>query len=128
MLFRSDFDRPAMSPNCVARVESTVAPQALHLLNSRMVHELSRSLAERVMQSAGTDRAKQIAMVHRLVLGRAPEETEWQEGLAGLTQLESLWRESLGGDNGDKSSDAARRALDSYCHAMLNSAALIFVE
>lgn len=124
----ADFDRPAMSPNCVARVESTVAPQALHLLNSRMVHELSRSLAERVMQSAGSDRPMQVAVVHRLVLGRAPDETELREGLAGLAQLESLWRESLGGDQADKSSDAVRRALDSYCHAMLNSAALIFVE
>ena len=33
----ADFDRPAMSPNCSARMDSTVAPQALYLLNSPFV-------------------------------------------------------------------------------------------
>ena len=34
-----------MGPNCLERGESIVAPQALHLLNNRTVHELAGHFA-----------------------------------------------------------------------------------
>ena len=33
-----NFDFPSMTPNCLERVESTVVPQALHLLNLSLIH------------------------------------------------------------------------------------------
>src|SRR5262249_14172917 len=41
------FDYPQMSPNCLERRDSTVAPQALHLLNNGMVRRLAEGFAER---------------------------------------------------------------------------------
>src|SRR2546428_5910016 len=47
-----NFDFPAMTPNCVDRVDSTVATQALHLMNNGMVDDLAGSLAKRVEREA----------------------------------------------------------------------------
>ena len=38
------FDFPQMNPNCIERRDSTVAPQALHLLNNAMVDQLAERL------------------------------------------------------------------------------------
>ena len=48
-----NFDFPQMNPNCVERRDSTVAPQALHLLNNGMVQRLARSFGERIWKEAG---------------------------------------------------------------------------
>jgi len=124
----ADFDRPAMSPNCVARVESTVAPQALHLLNSQTVYELGQSFADRLMRAVGEDPRAQIDLAYRITSGRSPDEVELSAGLEAIAQLAALWRVNLEGESGASPREADRRALASYCHAMLNSASLIFVE
>src|SRR5262249_42199631 len=54
------FDYPRMDPNCLERRDSTVAPQALHLLNNGMVRRLAESFAERVRREAGDAAAKQV--------------------------------------------------------------------
>ena len=43
-----NFDLPRMNPNCIQRPISNVAPQALHLLNNKLIRELSDRFAERV--------------------------------------------------------------------------------
>ena len=42
------FDLPAMSPNCLQRDVSTVATQALHLMNNALVDRMAGAFAERV--------------------------------------------------------------------------------
>jgi len=42
------FDFPPMNPNCLERRDSTVAPQALHLMNNGMVDQLAEQFAQRV--------------------------------------------------------------------------------
>ena len=41
------FDYPTMNPNCTERAQSTVAPQALHLLNDATIRRLASALAQR---------------------------------------------------------------------------------
>lgn len=118
----ADFDRPAMSPNCTVRAESTVAPQALHLLNSRMVYDLSAAFADRVIGEAGDDAARQVDHAHWLVYGRSPTADEREAALAALADLRAGWQR-LGPPQ-----EAARRALGNYCHAVMNSAGLLFVD
>ena len=43
-----NFDFPQMNPNCLERRDSTVAPQALHLMNNGMVAIWPSSFARRV--------------------------------------------------------------------------------
>ena len=67
-----NFDFPAMTPNCVDRVDSTVSTQALHLMNNGMLDELSESLAKRVMAEAGDDPAQQVEKLYWIALSNRP--------------------------------------------------------
>ena len=63
------FDFPQMNPNCLERRDSTVAPQALHLMNNGMVDAAGRATSpERVGREAGDDPAGQVERVYRIAL------------------------------------------------------------
>ena len=70
------FDLPDNSTPCARREVSTVAPQALMLLNSSLAIDAARALAERVEQEAGEDPARQIQRAFELALQRLPNEVE----------------------------------------------------
>jgi mono/diheme cytochrome c family protein len=119
-----NFDSPQMGPNCLERNESIVAPQALHLLNNEMVHELAGHFADRVIAApAGQDEDKvqtQVRSVYRLALSRFPTAEEQDAALEALTELQAHWRVT------DES--AARKALASFCHAIMNSAEFLYID
>lgn len=70
------FDRPAMSPNCDLRRPSTGSPQSLLMLNSDLLLEYSRYLAERLADDAGEDIEAQIRLAWQLVYSRSPDDSE----------------------------------------------------
>ena len=70
------FDLPDNSTPCAKREVSTVAPQALMLLNSDLTAEASRAFADRVRRDAGDDPASQVRLAFGLALLRAPDEAE----------------------------------------------------
>jgi len=49
---RETFDLPAMNPNCVTRINSTVVQQPLFLLQDKVVHGLTRKLATDIQADA----------------------------------------------------------------------------
>src|SRR5262249_4869046 len=104
--------------NCVERRDSTVAPQALHLMNNRMVHELADHFARRVIQDAGNDSAKQIERVYRIALSRPPTAEERTIAMEALRRLTEQWPEDVAGV----------KALATVCHAVVNSAAFLYVD
>src|SRR5262249_11336499 len=114
-----NFDFPAMNPNCVERRDSTVAPQALHLLNNGMVQHLSEDFARRLQREARPDRAKPIERAYLIALGRHPSDAELRVGLAALERFAALW---TGQD------DTTFKALASYSHALMNSAGFTYVD
>jgi hypothetical protein len=118
-----NFDFPQMNPNCVSRRDSTVAPQALHLLNNGMVRGLAEDFAKRVRRDAGTDPTRQVEWVYLIALSRPPDAEESELGTAALAQLTDKWSKKL--PNKD---DAHLRALTTYCHTILNSAAFLYVD
>jgi hypothetical protein len=122
-----NFDSPQMGPNCLERGESIVAPQALHLLNNQTVHELAAHFADRVLAEVGADPRQRMIRVHQLALGTAPAAEELQLGVESLDELTKQWRESLAGQANAEEA-AARRALANYCHAVMNSAAFVYID
>ncbi|MCH7728872.1 MAG: DUF1553 domain-containing protein [Planctomycetes bacterium] len=126
------FDRPRMAPNCISRRESTVAPQALYLLNNKMIHELSKSFAERVIRESGDDPQRQIEAAYLLALNRGPSPQEKALATDRLQRLAKVWKLQLakqGDGNADRvQREAARNALANLCHAIMNSAALLYVD
>ena len=92
-----NFDLPRMNPNCITRPVSTVAPQALHLLNNAMIHDLAGKFAERVRKEAGDDPQQQIEQAWLIALGRQPTSEEREIASASLEQLTRRWIKLGGG-------------------------------
>jgi hypothetical protein len=124
------FDLARMNPNCIDRSESTVAPQALLLLNNRHVRDLADSFAARLIAEEGDLPDRQIRGMYRLALSREPTAQEASLSLAALAQLTSAWQTALAADPdaADSGRPAARRALGNLCHAIMNSAELMYVD
>jgi hypothetical protein len=74
--FMETFDLPENSLSCGRRNVSTVAPQALTLLNSPLAVKATKALAERVQKQAGDDPAAQINAAFQFALQRAPTDRE----------------------------------------------------
>ncbi len=74
--FGSVFDRANPSLHVERRTSSTVAPQALYLMNHPWVVEQARGLARRPEVAAAADPARRIAMLHLLVYGRPADDQE----------------------------------------------------
>ncbi|MBS0201646.1 MAG: PSD1 domain-containing protein [Planctomycetes bacterium] len=121
------FDSPQMGPNCVERGESIVAPQALHLLNNSVVHELASDFARRVQAEAGADLDTQLDRIHQLAYGVIPSPEVRKLAHETLAELSRQWLIKLG-NTPDSQQQAADRALGNYCHAILNSAGLVYVD
>lgn len=114
------FDLPRPTPNCLERKLSTVAPQALHLLNNKSIDQLMLSFADRVNRDAGADRARQIDISYQLALGRLPTPEEMQLATETLNRLQVEW--------GKTESDSDRKALANLCHVLINSAEFIYID
>jgi hypothetical protein len=70
------FDQPNLINPCDRRNRSTIAPQALLLMNNTFVITEARFFAERLRREAGEDARAQVERAYRLALGRAPQEFE----------------------------------------------------
>ncbi len=70
------FDLPDNSTSCARRTVSTVAPQALTLLNSPFATEMANAFAARLQREAGDDSAAQIDLAFALALQRPPDADE----------------------------------------------------
>ena len=121
-----NFDLPQMNPNCTERNESVVAPQALHLLNSRRIHQLAAVFADRVLEEVGANERKQVERAYLLAISRSPKKLELEAALDGLGALKKRWLSSEGA--GADTNTAARRALENFCHALINSASLLYID
>jgi hypothetical protein len=113
-----------MNPNCVERRDSTVATQALHLMNNGMIHELAEHFAKRVSQEAGADPAKQVERAYLLGLSRLPTKEENRAGVAALHRLSEEWAKSLPTQH----EALELKALTTFCHALVNSAGFLYVD
>jgi hypothetical protein len=130
------FDSPAMTPNCARRSSSTVAPQALLLMNNDFVVTQAEAFAEQVAAEAGTDCAAQVRLAWQRALSASPGEAQAASAVAFICQQRDNLAAaapaalSLGEKGGSKppDSDPARQALASFCQALLSSSAFLYVD
>ena len=121
------FDLPQMSPHCLERPTSTVATQALFLMNDAMVRNLAQSLARRVAREAGDKPADRVERLFLIALSRHPSPEEAQLTVAALEQLTRRWSEEP--ISADSQPDGpALRALANVSHALINSAAFLYID
>ena len=125
------FDAPELNPSCMERRESIVSLQALHLLNNGMIHELAGDFAERVLREAGEGRDAQIEHIHLVAYGRLPDDEERAAASEMFDELTRQWTgqfRDAGSVPAESRTTAARRALHNYCHAVMNSAAFLYID
>lgn len=89
------FDGADMSGACPRRAATTIAPQALVLLNSPFTLQQSQRFASRVRREAGEEPASQVDRAFVLALGRHPHPSELKSCLAFLTRQAALYRRPL---------------------------------
>jgi hypothetical protein len=100
------FDLPENAVSCARRNVSTVAPQALTLLNSPFAVEMAAAFAKRVEAEAGKSAEEQVDFAFRQALARRPAAGE----LAACVQL------------------LQRRSLAELCRVLLNVNEFVYVD
>jgi len=78
------FDAPDTASSCARRETSTVAPQALAMMNSSFMTQQADAFAKRIREQAGDEPAAAVELGWRLAFGRVPAEQERETALAYL--------------------------------------------
>ena len=119
--FVDTFDAPTMEPNCTKRTVSTVAPQALMLMNNSFVINESRSMAGQLQRLAKGRLDTQLGLAWETALGQAPGPGELAQSAAFIEKQAALFAAQK-----EKQPDLA--ALANYCQVLLSSNAFIYVD
>ena len=117
------FDLPLLNPNCTSRTVTTVAPQALLLMNDAFSIEQAEALAERLEREAPQDDGAKIARAWALLFGGVPENLAISRSLVFLHRQ----RGELEGA-GKAPGAAAHKALAAWCQVLLSSNAFLYLE
>ena len=114
-------DLPDLNVTCERRNTTTVATQALTLLNNGFVVQQARYFADRVWQQAGPDPARQVKAAYRIALNREPRQDELDRNIAFLGQQ---------GDQlqGAGASKPQLEALVDLCNVVFNLNEFIYIN
>ncbi|MCA9269962.1 MAG: DUF1553 domain-containing protein, partial [Planctomycetales bacterium] len=119
------FDRPDSLQSCGRRLETTVAPQALALLNDDFVRRRAYDFADRLLKECGDDDAKLVRRSFALALGRAPDDAE----LAASSQFVAAQFTGRRARDGKLPADQARRlAVADYCQSLFGLNEFLYVD
>lgn len=126
------FDLPAMNPNCHQRSSSTVAPQALLMMNDSWVLEAADRMAGRATGLAHTENRSPIDLAYLLAFSQPPTPRQrelCQQFLRQQTDLfrnlpDPEWQKRLG----EQPDAASHRALASLCHMLMASNQFIYLQ
>jgi hypothetical protein len=119
--FVDTFDAPTMKPNCTKRTVSTVAPQALMLMNNSFVINESRSMAGRFRRLAKGNLDRQLGLAWETTLGQAPGADELAQSAMFVEKQAALFA-------AQKEKQPGLAALANYCQVLLSSNAFIYVD
>ncbi len=104
------FDTPDSTQPVEKRIASTVAPQALFLMNHPFVLQQTQALAKRIVASAKDERTR-IRNAYALLYGRPPKAEEERIGLDFLAQA-----------------GPGERGWEEYCQVLLCANEFIYVD
>jgi len=119
------FDGPDAQASCGRRENTTVAPQALALMNDRFVRARAIDFAQRVEKMAGAETEAQVRLAWRLALGREPSAAELETGTAFLSAR--LQQRSMR-ESGKPKTDRQNLALADLCQAIFALNEFIYVD
>ncbi len=110
------FDQPDTNASCAVRARSTIAPQALTMLNSTLTHTAAEQLASLVLSKTRASQQECIQFVFQKTLSREPSENETRLALAFLKSQS---------ERTEKTPEIAWR---DFCLAILNTNEFLYVD
>jgi len=105
------FDAPTTIGSCTRRNTTTVAPQALELMNDPFVCEQSRAFAARLSALGGME--TRVRAAFRFALGRDPRGAETERSLKFIDQQIKDYQANAPGD------DAEMDAVSDFCQGLI---------
>lgn len=105
------------------RATTTIAPQALLMMNSDFVAKCSSDFAATLLQQVGQDTSDRIRAAYIRAYGRDPSASEVAESTEFLRQLD----QALADTNGT-SEQRQRQSWESLCHVILSSNEFLYVK
>ncbi len=119
------FDRPDAAASCGRRDATTVAPQALAMLNDQFVRGRAIEFADRLLHTAAGERESLVTAAFQIALGRPARASE----LAAATEfLSARQSERAGREPGLSESEAAREAVADFCQALFSLNEFLYVD
>jgi hypothetical protein len=116
-----DFADPSASNG--KRIPTTVAPQALFMMNDRLVLRCAEAMARRLLDRPGPDDAGRVRRAYLLAYGRPPTDKEVARASDFLQRFEAAL------DDQTSATDARRlRAWQALCQAIVASSEFIYLN
>ncbi|MBL9125770.1 MAG: DUF1553 domain-containing protein, partial [Planctomycetaceae bacterium] len=115
------FDAPEPLQSMGLRGSTTVAPQALLMMNNPQVRAYAAGLAKRLVREVGAEPEAVIARGYAYTLSRAPDADELASGVEFLKEQGARHR-------GDGHDQAAELALMDYCQALFCLSEFMYVD
>ncbi len=115
-----DFADPSVANG--ERATTTVAPQALFMLNSDLMHNQSRHFAQLLLQQEKLDDAGRLNLLYRRALGRSVTASESDRALGFIKQVQGALPAEL------PTAERWLRAWQSLCRVVLASNEFVYVE
>ena len=130
------FDKPDTNASCPRRNRSTIAPQALMLLNSELALSAAKNLCGDLLRTVGRDADSQLELCMLRTLGRKPTAEEKKIGIRFLTDESDRLRQhgrnasklALPDDFPQRTDIYQAAALTDYCLALFNLNEFIYID
>ncbi len=132
--FLNAFDAPAMELNCERRQSSTVAPQALMLMNSGFALDQAERFARRLLKECPGDLSTRLERAWLLAFSRVPNSRERDRTHAFLevqrTQINhgSTPPDTTASQETKQSPDTELQVWTNLCQALLSSNEFLYVD
>ena len=115
------FDAPNATQTCAQRMTTTVATQALQLMNNEFVNEQAAYMAERIMKEAPDDTPARIDLAYWRALSRPPTSDQRMVAAEFIEQQRQLHAAAAPGE-------ADAKALGDLCHVLFNLNEFVYVN
>jgi hypothetical protein len=112
-------------PVAVGRENTTVAPQALALLNDKFIRARAVDFAQRVEKDAGAQPEAQVRLAWRLALGHEPSTVELNSATAFIN---TQTQQRATRDPAKPKSESQQLALADFCQAIFAMNEFIYVD
>jgi hypothetical protein len=119
------FDKPDAQQSCGRRDNTTVAPQALALLNDQLVRRVTIDFADRLLKDAGNDTPQSIERAWQLALARAPNEKE-RNAATAFVDFQMQERKKRAADA--SAEEIRRQSLADLCQAIFSLNEFFYID